>query len=94
MCRADDVLHALSQFASGTLGRVQRGLGGPAGGSGGLLNVWASWGGEADRLEKNVCILIWACWPGYIFCEQPRISCHCLCELNKETSNEQEEDEE
>ena len=31
---------------------------------------------------------------GYIFCEQPRISCHCLCELNKEKLNEQEEDEE
>ena len=46
MCRGDAVLHALSQFASGTLGRVQRGLGGAAGVSGGLLNVWASWGGN------------------------------------------------
>ena len=56
MRRGDAVPHALPEFASGTLGRVQRGLGGPAGGSGGLLNVWASWGGEADRLGKKRCM--------------------------------------
>jgi hypothetical protein len=46
----------LSQFASGPLGRVQRGLNGAAGGCGGLLNVWASWGGEADGLGKKMYV--------------------------------------
>ena len=56
MCRGNAVPHALSQFTSGTLGRVQRGHGGAAGGNGGLLNVWASWGGEAGW--KKRCMYI------------------------------------